>query len=252
MLMNWLIFFVGFLISWNQAWAMGIHCPSNQYAVDGHHRRSYVRSDGVFVKASIVKPYCKQLTRGYEYSKERFKKNIPNAWPHRHEKASSWKEDEKERVIEVLDEMPDIFLDNKILGIYRLEKSKDYPNPATSADGVIVLYDSAFDSSRSLGKIVSHELSHHNYWHLSEKDRQDYRRASGWQMELEADGKIYWVGRKDGYVEDDGKNSPEEDYANNLEHYLYNSDNLNKVTPSSYRWIRDHFGDDFKLKKGKK
>jgi hypothetical protein len=71
-------------------------------------------------------------------------------------------------------------------------------------------------------------------------------------MELGPDGKIYWAGRKDGYIEVDGKNSHEEDYANNLEHFLYDPDKLKKVTPSAYDWIKKRFGDSFKLKEEKK
>ena len=72
------------------------------------------------------------------------------------------------------------------------------------------------------------------------------------QIELEPDGKIYWARRKESYIEDDGGSSHEEDYANNLEHFLYNPDKLKKVTPEAYAWIRKHFGESFKLKKGKK
>jgi len=151
-----------------------------------------------------------------------------------------------------LEEMPDILLSDKIKGIYRLKKSKDYPNPATSSDGVIVIYDSGFDSSRNLSRILAHELSHQSYNDLSKDDKQDYRRATGWQLKLELDRNVYWVGRKVGYVEDDGKISSEEDYSNNLEHYLYDPDKLKKVTPSAYNWIKKRFGEGFQIKRQKR
>lgn len=71
-------------------------------------------------------------------------------------------------------------------------------------------------------------------------------------MELENDRKAYWVGRESGYVEEDGKSSREEDFANNIEHFLYDSDKLKKITPSAYDWIKKHYGEQFKLKEIKK
>jgi hypothetical protein len=180
-------------------------CPPGQYRVRGHNRSGYVRSNGTVVGPANVKSYCKLLTKAYEYSKERFKKGVPANWPHSTEKAGAWTEGEKERIIETLEELPDVLLSDKIAGIYRLKKSKDIPNPASSSDGVIVIYDSGFDTSRNLERIVAHELSHQNYRDLSNAEKQDYRRATGWHLKLESNGKIFWVGRKDGYIEEDEK-----------------------------------------------
>lgn len=44
----------------------------------------------------------------------------------------------------------------------------------------------------------------------------------------------YTERRKSGYIESDGMSSADEDYANNLEHFIYNSDNLKAITPSAY------------------
>ncbi len=236
----------------NPARATGLLCPAGEYSVRSHFRNGYTRSDGTMVKAATVKQYCKLLSKGYEFAKSRFKNGVPPNWPHKQEIAGAWTEEEKERIIEALDELPDFLLTDKIIGFYRLKKSKDYPNPASNSDGVIILYDSAFGPSQNLSRVLAHELAHQNYEDLNERSRQDYRRATGWHMELEPNGKIFWVGRKDDYVEDDGKNSYEEDYANNLEHFLYNPDKLKKVTPSAYDWFKKRFGDKLKFKAGKK
>lgn len=232
--------------------AAELTCPDGQYSVRGHYRKAYVKSDGTFVSSSQVKSHCKLLTRGYEFSKERFKKGRPAGWPHSIEKETKWSDSEKARIIEILEEIPDALLSEKISGFYRFIKSKDFPNPASGADGHIVLYDSAFGSDRSLGNILAHELSHTNYNDLTENERQDYRRATGWHLELESNGKVYWTGRKEGYIEEDGRNSHEEDYANNVEHFLYDPDKLKKVTPKAYDWIKKRFGETFRLKKGQK
>lgn len=234
------------------AYGATVGCLSGEYLVSGHHRRGYVRSDGTVVRSTDVKSYCKVLTKAYEYSKKRFKKGRPANWPHNIEKASSWTDEETERIVEVLEELPEVLLSKVIVGIYRLKRSKDYPNPASSSDGVIVIYDSSFDLSRNLGRIIAHELSHQNFKDLSKDEKQDYRRATGWRLKIESDRNVYWVGRKDGYVEEDGKISYEEDYSNNLEHYLYDPDKLKRVTPSAYEWIKKHFGDGFQIKRQKR
>lgn len=57
---------------------------------------------------------------------------------------------------------------------------------------------------------------------------------------------------RNGYTKSDGDFSPEEDYANNLEHFLYSPDRLKKVTPEAYLWLKKRFGEGFKLKERKK
>ncbi len=243
---------IGFLLlPFASAFAAG-GCPVGQYQVRGHFRSGYVRSDGVLVRPTQVKTHCRQLSRAYQFTQSRFQKGIPKDWPHRQEKQGVWTDAQKERVIEALEALPDALIHETVKGIYRLRKSKDFPNPATSVDSIIVLYDSAFDSSRNLSRILAHELGHQGYIDLGEKTRQDYRRATGWHLEMEADRNIYWVGRKDGYVEADGNYTHEEDYANNLEYFLFDPDKLKKVTPAAYAWFVKQFCEGFRLKESKK
>lgn len=226
-------------------------CPPGQYYVREHFRRGHVRSDGAVVRPTSVNAHCKARSQEYEYVAPRLKDPLPDNWPHKKETGSKWIESEKERLIEALEEIPDILRNDHIKGLYRSKKSKDYPNPATSAEGIIVFYDSAFESSHNLGRITAHELSHQNYRDLKESEKQDYRRALRWTAELE--GRDYYlVGRKAGYVEEDGKISPDEDYANNMEYYLYDPDKLKKTTPEAYSWIKNKYGEKLKLKKGAK
>ena len=60
--------------------------------------------------------------------------------------------------------------------------------------------------------------------------------------------KYYWKGRETAYVAEDGKNSPTEDFANNVEFYLFDPAKLKKETPKVDKWIRERFGDKFKIK----
>ncbi|WP_413943460.1 hypothetical protein [Bdellovibrio sp. HCB-162] len=223
--------------------ASTLACPDGQYPVKAHYRHSYYRASGTLVRATNVKAHCKLLTRGYIYTKNRFKDGLPQGWPHSKERAKAWKDGEKSVLIDILDNLPQEILSEKIEGFYRAERSKDYPNPASSSDGIIVIYDSAFDNKDGLDRVITHELSHQNYEDIGETARQDYRRATGWHLELEKDNKYYWQGRKNGYVEEDGKMSPNEDYSNNFEHFINNPDKLKKTTPSAYEWYQKRYGD---------
>ncbi len=225
-----------------------IECLPREYEVRGHPRIGYIRSDGTFVKPTTVNTYCKEFTHAYEYSQKRFKNGTPKDWPHRMERPGIWTKSEKDLVIEALEAFPEFLLTNRVEGFYRLRKSKDFPNPASHAEGVIAVYDSAFTNPNGLERILAHEFMHQIFNNLSEDEKRDYRRDTGWHYIVESDRQFYWAGRKDGYIADDGKNSHEEDFANNLEHYLYDPDTLKRVTPSAYGWIKKKYGDKLKLK----
>lgn len=67
----------------------------------------------------------------------------------------------------------------------------------------------------------------------------------------EASGKeTVRISRGTNFVKPDGKISPAEDFANNVEYFLYDPKKLKDVTPHAYTWIKNHFGDSFKLGRG--
>ena len=80
---------------------------------------------------------------------------------------------------------------------------------------MIVLYDTAFVKSRHLGQILVHELAHRKFNELKEDEKRDYGLAAGWTRQVESPGKFVWEPRKNGYVEEDGPYSREEDFSNN-------------------------------------
>lgn len=59
--------------------------------------------------------------------------------------------------------------------IYRMEKSKDGTNPASSAKGIVVLYDSAFNEKNILSRILAHEFAHEIYQGLKYSEANDTR-----------------------------------------------------------------------------
>lgn len=158
--------------------------------------------------------------------------------------------DERERVLEALEELPSQMAHSEVVSISRASKSIVQSNPATWEPGHIILYDQAFSNKHLLGRIIAHETAHQIFFDLKEEDRNDYRWAANW---LAKDKKrTDFFGRATGYVQDDGRASPEEDFANNVEYLLFDEPALIKTTPQAHRWLRSYFGASFKLSELKK
>ncbi len=202
-------------------------CINTEHWVRAYQRSSYFRADGTFVKAAQVTAHCRLNSESYTVWKEKLKVGRPEAWPHRDELATPWTINDEEKLIEALSELPKNLWSEKIKGIYRLKKSKDFPNPASSADGVIVLYDTAFrgeNKKRTLARFLAHEFAHQKYLDLSDDDRESYHMVTNWMVgKSKSTGRNIYVSRKEGYVTEDGRLSPEEDFANNIEFFLFES-----------------------------
>ena len=87
---------------------------------------------------------------------------------------------------------------------------------------------------------------------MTENDKLDYRRATNWNYQIDLGSKdrvYYYEGRKTGYVEEDGNSSPRENYANNIEYYIYTPDKLKKVTPQAFEWIQKKYGKSINIRR---
>ena len=161
--------------------AAALECPPGTYHVRSHPRRAYYRADGSFVNASHVSESCRERNAIYDAWASRLKNGFPPGWENKTEESVKWAEEQHERVLEAIGELPEDLRKTPIKGIYRLSKSIFYPNPASNDnDGTIVLYDSAFDKDRRLARILTHEFAHEYYLTLSDLDQTSYRTALGW------------------------------------------------------------------------
>ncbi len=228
--------------------AGAIDCREGTFKRRAHPRTAYYRGDGTFVRATHVIDSCIPKRPGHDLWFPKLKSGLPPKWPH-DEAMAKWTEEQRDRVLEALSELPEKLWDKSIKGIYRLSRPKDFPNPATHGGDMIVLYDSAFDQSHRLARILAHELAHQIYDQFGLDDGADYRRVAGWQITVE-ESKVYWVPRSDGFVKDNVRRDPSEDFAANLEYLLFEPEVLRKKTPKVYEWLKRRFGDKFKLRGG--
>lgn len=226
-------------------------CPPGEHWVQAHNRRAYFRADGTFVKASHVTAHCRKNPSGYSFWESKLKTGRPVKWPNKNEKTITWSEEEKERLLEAISDLPPELWSNHVQGIYKMNKSKDENNPASNLpeQDIIVIYDSAFEKDVNLSRVLSHELSHVLYRHLSKEKQKDYQLATNWFSVKKVRGKEVWIRRSNGYVLPDGTVSPEEDFCNNVEFFLFQPETLQKVTPHAYSWILNEYGGKFKVKR---
>ena len=209
--------------------------------VKGYTRRGYRRSDGTLVKAARVKAHCR-IYDGEEIGiLARLKDRKPVGW-YGAEKFREWRNGEKARVLRIIKNLPHKRLKEVEFSIYRVKTGRDPRNPAISipipSDYTIHLYDSAFSQSFNLHDIVIHEIAHSLYLSMNKQDRDRYLAVSQWSKEKSKD--THTTQRK-GFVKRDGIDSPNEDFANNVESYFSLPGLLKKKNPDIHEWMKHYF-----------
>lgn len=157
------------------------------------------------------------------------------------------KGDELQTIKNILSRMPRNFTPQNLKAIVRASVGVDVTSSslASSSDEYLILFPKAFLRPSELPRGVAHELSHfliENEWRgLFQK----YKQASGWNS-IKAGGKY----RDGDFVDFDGKFSPEEDLANNVEFYLFEPGTLKSKSPKLFDWIKTTLGATLQLEKG--
>lgn len=115
---------------------------------------------------------------------------------------------------------------------------------AASTDEFIILYPRAFAEPSKLDRIIIHEVIHVLILKEWADSFNHYKRASGWSA---VDGSGY---RRGEFVEFDGKESPEEDFANNVEYFLFDQNTLKIKSPDIFSWLQKNLGKKLRFEKG--
>ena len=223
--------------------------PSDCHGTE-HWVRGHSKSKGIWTAFCRANQDSGESTEAYKFWAPRLHEGNPLNWPNRTETVAIWTELELEKVLSALEQIPLQLWTSQIRGIYRLHRSKDFPNPGSSGDGFIALYDAAFMEKNNLVRILSHEGGHEFYSHMSNEEKSTYRLATGWGLRDEPGARDMVVyKRKSGYVRRGCEKDMAEDLACNIEFFLLNPDKLKTEVPGAYVWIRNRFGDNFKLRK---
>ena len=214
-----------------------------------HKQSGYTRGNGTQVTGSSHKAGCQKNPASYAVWNGRLKAGMPANWEFKKEKSKIWSEIEKERVLEALGSLPSLLVNENVSGIYRLKTSAQLEeNPAANFQNAIALYDRAFESKLNVARVLGHEFTHLFYRSLSFAEQFDYAKTAEWKgrvwNEL-TDSELTLV--RKGIVEEDSQNNPEEDFANNIEYFLFDPKTLKEKSPKVYEWISKKFGDRLRM-----
>jgi hypothetical protein len=228
-------------------------CLTNEHWVRAHHRNAYTKSNGVHYKAAQVSAHCQKNSKTYLGWNHKIKTGFPPGWQYVDEKTKEWSDNERERVLEALSDLPPELLANSVEGIYRLGTSNIYKlNPGAGHDEQIVLYDAAFQEDQNLARILAHEFAHKLYRQFyGTPMTKKYADVAEWKLaEIRGTKEKILYPNRDGFVAEDGKEGPDEDFSNNIEYFLFDPKLLKTKTPKVYDWISRKYGDKFKVRDG--
>lgn len=115
---------------------------------------------------------------------------------------------------------------------------------AASTDEFIILYPRAFSEPSNLERVIAHEVVHVLILKEWADSFKKYKEISGWSG---INANEY---RKGEFVEHDGKMSAEEDFANNVEYFLFDQTALKDKSPNIFSWLQKNLGQKLRLGKG--
>jgi hypothetical protein len=207
---------------------LAVECPPAKYFVSTYKRNAFFRTDGTFVKETTVSAHCR-TNHFFNPLKLVFKDKMPEGWPFQLEIFKSSSEKEKKEIESAINSLPKALRDLGEIRIFRAVKSAFPDNHSTSGpdDSIIVLYDSVFKFG--LKRALAHEMAHVLYSKLSPDEKYEYSFFANWNTSY---GKSS-TNRKD-FSEADGALSPEEDFANNVEHLVMKMDASVNSSISNY------------------
>jgi hypothetical protein len=212
-------------------------CPTGQYFVHSHFRSSYYRSDGTFVSSANVEAHCKE----YRVSSPlvlKYSSEMPKGWPFQLEIFKPWTSSERKLLEKEIAKLPKALREQGLVTVLRAVKSSFQDNPSTSApdESIIVFYDSA--QSFGYKRVVTHELAHTLYGKLNKNELKTYYEAAGWK---ETSQNKFSTSRTS-FSEPDGALGPDEDFANNVEHLVFNNNYKNILDKKIANCIKSILG----------
>ncbi len=153
---------------------------------------------------------------------------------------------EHEQLLDALSRLPVAFRPSSLKAVVKGTKPIDVTallTEAASTDEFIILYPRAFNNPDNLERVIAHEIVHQLALNEWKKSFEDYKIISGW-------GTADNTSRSGEFVEFDGKLSADEDFANNIEYFLYDKKELMFKNPKIFSWLEKTLGAKLRLQKG--
>lgn len=198
-----------------------LKCEAGKILVRSQYVTNYTRKDGTKVSGYYKKQYCRLSQHKVAIS---FLNEKPEYWP-LEEKFKEWSEKDIETILEVIENLPDIFKRQVVKSFHRGTVSNFPKNPAATLalNQTIILYDDFF-KSKIKTRVLAHELAHLWYWELSKEKKMGFAVQAGWTYDHQTRTRA--KSKKSIYP--DSQNGPGEDFANNAEAFFYDK-NYQKI-----------------------
>ncbi len=227
-------FFIIFVCFFQATNAIGDTCSEGQYLVRTHYRSGYFRSNGTYVSPTTVKAHCRDY-RKFEPATVHFPEK--KAGFGTKEGYKKFSDSEKEKIREIFKSLPKVLTAFGDITLYRKKGGRVKDNPASvyPKKKEIVLYDNI--SKYNMKRVIAHELAHMLYVNLSDKEKGSYHEIAQWKLDEEK-GKVVIDNKRKVFTEADGITSPTEDFANNIEYYLFDEKTLQKKNKRIHGWIK--------------
>lgn len=223
-------------------------CPPGKYLVSAHPRSAYVTTAGTSYSATHVTAYCRSKSKAADYWANYISNGRPDNWPNSKEVFRTWAKQDIEMVLDALSLVPELLW--RPVQFYRAGKSIYKGNSASRFMGSVVLYDGAVADRKKLGRIIAHELAHEMYDGFSSVDQTGYKIIAGWKtVRVGAEIKDQAMDRH--FVARDGDQSPDEDFANNMEYFIFEPVRLRLASPKIFNWFEKEYGDKIKNREAK-
>ena len=206
-------------------------CPDGQYLVRAHKRSGYYRSNKTYVSPARISAYCKNY-RNFKPAKLNFSKPQSSR-----SKIKNFSKKEIKQIQLSFKELPGILTKFGKITFQRKKSGVIPNNPAVSntSKKTIILHDSI--SRYNMKRVIAHELAHFLYDSLPSKVKKSYKSVAEWELRTYKGNKFNVFMRKT-FVAADSIVSPSEDFANNIEYYLFEGKILKKKNPQIYKWVK--------------
>lgn len=199
-------------------------CGHGEVYVSANLVESYVTKKGKKVSSYFRDESCRKSP--FKFNNFEFVNKAPDGWS-RPEEFKKWSEDEIKYFLDLGQNLPELLKKIQFNYVFSIKSPADSKNPAMSfADSkTLIFYQSFFKSKNGL-KILGHEVSHFLYWKLTDDQKMEFAKKSGWTIIAK---KKLTPPRNPIY--EDSVNSPAEDFANNTEAYYFDRERLQKNNP---------------------
>lgn len=210
------------------SWALS--CKPHEIYVREQWVRSYKKNDGTDVDAHVRQAHCRELIRS-NYFQDSTKQTFKNIQTN----IKKWKPEERRVVEEYLSKVPAWLRKYKLVEILRGDIGGHPLNPAATIPltKTLIVFDRFFSETNKLS-IITHELSHIAFYDIDTRLIENFAQVSGWRF---PDGGKPIPPAK--LLLADSKFSVSEDFANHIEYFYSDPNQLMLMNPLSYIVIKE-------------